>query len=153
MNGRIENGCEWSDGNWKKEKGDMATKQEIKAHLKIALEEIGEIKPWFDRDVNAWIFEHKLYPVGCSGDSSAEVVKKFPRYLKEFITERLKNNLNPRVEKRTVGKGGKREGAGRPKDPNKEEKVRVYLPHDIAKWIKYPETIMHIRSLMRAYPR
>ena len=25
----------------------MATKKEIEAHLKIALKEIGEIKPWF----------------------------------------------------------------------------------------------------------
>ena len=37
---------------------NMATKKEIEEHLKIALKEIGEIKPWFDKDMNAWIFEH-----------------------------------------------------------------------------------------------
>ena len=131
----------------------MATKKEIKAHLKIALKEIGEVNPWFDKEVNAWIFESPLYPVGCSGDSPTEVIEKFPLYLEEFIEQRLKSNLNAGVEKRTVGKGGKREGAGRPKATNKEEKTRVYLPLDIAQWIKYPETITDIRNLMKAYPR
>ncbi len=56
-------------------------------------------------------------------------------------------------KKRTHGKGGKREGAGRPKELHKEEKIRVYLPVDIAAWIKYPDTIAHIRSIMSAYPR
>ena len=34
----------------------MATKKEIDQHLKIALEEVGEIRPWFDKEVNAWVF-------------------------------------------------------------------------------------------------
>jgi hypothetical protein len=131
----------------------MASKKEIKAHLKIALDEVGEINPWFDKDVNSWVFESDLYPVGCSGDSAKEVKAKFPLYLEEFIEQRLKNNLNEGVEKRTIGKGGKRESAGRPKKAHKEEKKRVYLPIDIATWIQYPETIPNIRNLMRAYPR
>jgi len=47
------------------------------------------------------------------------------------------------MEKKTKGHGGKREGSGRPHG-SKEEKVRVYLPKDIASWIKQPDTIMHI---------
>lgn len=129
----------------------MASKKEIKKHLNIALGEVGEVIPWFDKEVNAWIFEHAIYPVGCSGDSAEEVIKKYPLYLEEFITERLKNNLNPRVEKRTKGKGGKREGAGRPTDLHKEAKVRVYLPADIAKWLRQPDIISNLRHLMEAY--
>lgn len=78
--------------------------KEIKSHLRVILDEIGEIKPWFDKEVNAWVFEHKLYPVGCSGESSEEVINKFPLYLEEFISQRLNNNLSPQVEKRIKGK-------------------------------------------------
>jgi hypothetical protein len=128
----------------------MATKKEIKIHLKTALDEIGQIKPWFDKNVNSWVFEHSAYPVGCGGDSEEEVIKKYPSYLEEFITERLNNNISPSVEKRTKGKGGKREGAGRPFDADKEQKVRVYLPLDIAHLLKQPGVFSHLRGLIKA---
>lgn len=128
----------------------MATKKEIKQHLHTALSEIGKIEPWYDKKVNAWIFEHPSYPVGCEGETKEEVVKKYPLYLEEFINERLNDNLSPFVEKRTKGKGGKREGAGRPVDPHKELKVRVYLPHDIANLLKEPGMFAHLRGIMHA---
>ena len=128
----------------------MATKKEIKQHLKIALKDVGKIKPWFDKKVNSWVFEHSSYPVGCGGDSKEEVIKKYPLYLQDFIEERLNDNVSPSVEKRTKGKGGKREGAGRPIDPNKEPKVRVYLPLDIANLLKEPSVLMYLRGLMQA---
>ena len=40
----------------------MATKKEIEEHLQIALKEIGEIKPWYDRSLKCWLFSHDLYP-------------------------------------------------------------------------------------------
>lgn len=101
----------------------MATAKEIKDHLKIALKEVGKITPWFDKDVSAWVFSHPAYPVEYAGDSVKEVIANYPLYLQEFITERLKDNLAPSVEKRTKGKGGKREGAGRPKGSKKEKKI------------------------------
>ncbi len=54
------------------------------------------------------------------------------------------------VEKRTKGKGGKREGAGRPLDPHKEQKIRVYLPVDIADLLKEPGVFAHLRGLIKA---
>ncbi len=126
----------------------MATKKEIKKHLAIALEEIGEIKPKFAKDVDAWVFSHPKYPVRYAGDSPEEVMQNYPLYLQDFIEERLNDNLSPLVEKRTKGKGGKREGAGRPKGSKKEEKDRVYLPKDIAKWIQNPESIKQVRQLI-----
>jgi hypothetical protein len=128
----------------------MATKKEIKQHLKMALEEIGKIKPWFDKEVNSWVFEHPDYPVGCGGDSEQEVIRNYPLYLEEFIGERLKDNLSPSVESRTKGKGGKREGAGRSVNPNKEQKVRVYVPLDIANLLKEPGVVTYLRGLMQA---
>ncbi|MBA3722832.1 MAG: hypothetical protein H0W88_10600 [Parachlamydiaceae bacterium] len=128
----------------------MATKKEIKQHLKIALEEVGGIEPWFDEMVNSWIFEHPSYPVGCDGSSRDEVIKKYPLYLEEFINERLNNNISPSVEVRIKGKGGKREGAGRPVNPNKEAKVRVYLPLDIANLLKEPGVLTYLRGLIHA---
>lgn len=126
----------------------MATKKEIKEHLAVALEEIGEIKPKFAKDVGAWVFSHPKYPVRYAGETSEEVIQNYPLYLQDFIEERLNNNLAPSVEKRTRGKGGKREGAGRPKGTKKEKKMRVYLPDDVAVWIKQPESIPQVRRLI-----
>lgn len=88
----------------------MATKKEIENHLKIAFNEIGNIAPWHDEEVSAWVFEHPLYPVGYAGNSPEEVIKKYPLHLREFILERLNENLNLLVKNETKGHGGKRFG-------------------------------------------
>ena len=128
----------------------MATEKEIKQHLKIALNEVGEIRPWFDKEVDAWIFEHSAYPVEYAGDSPEEVIN-YPLYLKEFIKERLKNNLDPVIEKATKGKGGYRPGSGRPKGSAGMPTKQIRVPVDIADWLKGPGTIFHIREILRAY--
>lgn len=125
----------------------MATKKEIKEHLKIALQEIGKIKPWFDKPYKTWVFSHPAYPVEYSGDSKEEVIKNYPIYLADFIEERLNENLSPITEKKTHGRGGKREGSGRPVGTTKEPTRRVSLPRDIADWITTPGIIPHIRGL------
>lgn len=129
----------------------MATKQEkeIEQHLKIALQEIGEIRPWFSKEFNAWIFSHTLYPIEYAGDTKEEVIQNYPLYVKEFIKHRIQNKLSPLMESKTKGRGGKREGAGRPKG-SKEEKVRVYLPKDIANLLKEPGVLVYLRGLMQA---
>ena len=69
----------------------MASAKEIKKHLEIALKEIGEIKPRYDRAFKSWIFSHPSYPdVECAGDSKDEVIENYPLYLRDFIEERLK---------------------------------------------------------------
>lgn len=130
----------------------MATTKEIKKHLEIALKEVGEIKPWFDEDVNEWVFSHANYPVEYGGECAEEVIKNYPKYLREFIRQRLNNNLNPLTEKKTKGHGGKREGAGRPIGSVKEEKERVSLPIDLATWFKHdPKAIEMARKTMRKH--
>lgn len=129
----------------------MATKKEIEEQVKIALKEIGQIKPWFDKNFKAWIFEHPAYPVGCEGNSSEEVIKKYPLYLKDFIDERLNDNLAPFIEKATKGHGGKRKGAGRPKGTIKAATTQIRVPRDIASWLKQPGIILHLRNIMQAY--
>lgn len=127
----------------------MATKKEIKKHLQVALQEVGHIKPWFDKHVNSWIFSHPKYPVEYAGDSAEQVTENYPKYLETFIEERLNNNLSPLTEKETTGRGGKRLGAGRPRGSVKEPKERIYLPEDIAQWIKdTPVACEEIRSLI-----
>ncbi len=130
----------------------MAAKEEkeIGTQLNLALEEVGEIKPWFSKEFKAWIFSNALYPVEYTGDTEEEVIQNYPLYLKEFIKHRLQNRLSPMMENKTKGHGGKRQGSGRPKG-SKEEKTRVYLPNDIAMWINQPGTITHIRQLIEAY--
>lgn len=87
----------------------MATTKEIKEHLNSALKEVGAITPWFDNEVNEWIFSHPNYPIEYGGESPAEVIENYPTYLKEFIKHRLNDNLNSLTEKKTKGHGGKRE--------------------------------------------
>lgn len=128
----------------------MATAKEIKKHLEIALSEIGEIKPWYDRRFKNWIFSHSAYPVEYAGKSKQEVVENYPLYIREFIKERLKNNLSLLTERETKGKGGKRDGAGRPVGSKKEHKMRVSVPDDVAIWLKkYPEAIPQVRQLIQ----
>lgn len=114
----------------------MASRKEIKEHLETALKEVGKIKPWFDKDVDEWIFNHPNYPVEYGGESPQEVIQNYPKYLQEFIKHRLDNRLSPLTEKKTKGHGGKRKGAGRPKGSEKEAKLRVSLPIDLANWFK-----------------
>lgn len=124
--------------------------KEINHHLKLALKEIGEIKPWFSKDFKAWIFSHDLYPVEYAGDSKEEVINNYPLYVKEFIKHRLQDRLSPLMEKKTKGHGGIRENAGRPKGSKKEEKVRVYLPLDIADLLKEPGVLLYLRGIIQA---
>lgn len=125
----------------------MATSKEIKEHLEIAINEIGVIKPWFDEDVNEWIFSHSNYPVEYGGESPEEVIKNYPKYLREFVKHRLNDKLNPLTEKKTKGHGGIRQGSGRPKGSTKEKTIRVTLPLDIAIWITEPHMIEHLRAI------
>ena len=128
----------------------MASKEEkeIEEHLKIALNEIGEIVPWFDKNFQTWVFFHKLYPVEYSGDTKEEVIKNYPLYLKEFIKHRLNKNLAPMMEEKTKGYGGIRVGAGRPISSDK--KVRIYVPSDIANFLKEPGVLTNLRGLIKA---
>lgn len=129
----------------------MATRKEINAHLKLALQEIGDIDPWFDKNVNAWVFEHPNYPVGYAGSTPNEVIEKYPLHLREFISERLNDNLNPLVEKETKGHGGKREGAGRPRGTTKTPTIQVRVSIDIVDWLKVPQNLEMVR-ILKKYP-
>jgi hypothetical protein len=128
----------------------MATK-EIKKELKLALAEIGEIKPWFDKNFKIWVFSHALYPVECEGQSADEVIKKYPKYLEVFIEHRMHGTLDVLNEKKTKGRGGARQNAGRPTGTKKEPTKQVRIPLDIAEWLKTPGVIPQIRSIMQAY--
>lgn len=129
----------------------MASAKEIKEHLNIALAEIGEIKPKFNKKFNAWTFKHQKYPdVEYFGHSPEEVVQNYPRYLREFIKHRLNRNIWESVEKKTTGRGGKRERAGRPKGTKKPPTRRISVPVDIAEIVeKHPsESFSSLRQMV-----
>lgn len=130
----------------------MAAKSEIKKELKIALSEIGNITPWFDKKFNTWIYSNSLYPVECEGQSAEEVIEKYPKYLQIFIEHRMKGKIDLVSEKKTKGKGGARPGSGRPIGSKKEPTIQIRVPKDIAVWLKYPGVVESIRQMINAYP-
>lgn len=131
----------------------MATikKEDLNKELKIALEEIGTIKPWFDKAVKSWVFEHALYPVRYAGDSAQDVIENYPKYLEVFIEHRMLGRIDEINETKTHGRGGARIGAGRPKGTTKAPTKQVRLPLDIVDWLKKPDVVEHIRYLMQSY--
>jgi hypothetical protein len=136
----------------------MATiqEEEIEKELKIALIEIGAIKPWYDEEVSCWVFCHPLYPsVECGEDSPEEVLRVYPLYLREFISHRMINRIDPLAESKTKGRGGARPGAGRPKKPIKTINKSMRLPPNIANiagWLRiHPEAIAEVQQIMRKY--
>ena len=121
----------------------------IDRQLRQALKEVGAIEPWFDEEVQEWVFEHPLYPDSCSGATRGEVIRRYPLYLRQFIEQRLAGNLSPRVEATTRGRGGKRPGAGRPNGSSSAKTRTVRLPEDIALWLKSdPSRLSAVRRLM-----
>lgn len=130
----------------------MATKSKIKKEVKIALSEIGTIRPWFDKDFNVWIYSNPLYPIECEGNTPEEVIQKYPKYLEVFIEHRMKEKLDAVNEEKTKGKGGARPGAGRPIGSTKEPTKQIRVPLDIAAWLDHPGTIDHIRQMIQAFP-
>lgn len=126
-----------------------ATKKELERELAIALKEIGTIKPWFDKEVDAWVFEHSLYPVEYAGESKEEVVENYPKYLEVFIEHRLQNRIGEINEKKTKGKGGYRPRAGRPTGTTKQSTKQIRVPIDLVDWLKIPQNIEAVRKLKR----
>jgi hypothetical protein len=117
------------------------------------LKEIGKIKPHFDKQFNAWVFSHSLYPeVEYAGASSEEVVKNYPLYLREFIKQRLNKNISSNAEKKTKGRGGFRLGAGRPVGTKKISKKRVYVPkvvaNDVVRFFEEPDSVSSFREFV-----
>lgn len=140
--------CSQNSKNMSENGVTVATKKEIEKHLKIALKEIGEIVPWFDEEVNAYVFEHPSYPVEYAGETEADVISGYPEYLRDFILHRLDDRLHPVMEAETRGRGGKRPGAGRPKGTKKSSTRVIRLPKDIANWMEKPGSIPQIRQLI-----
>ena len=134
----------------------MATEKEVVRHLKLGLKEVDEITPWYDEEVSCWMFSHPLYPtVECGGDSLEEVKQNYPLYLREFIEERLANNLSSYAEEQTSGKAGIRSTMKRQKKEETASTKTVRLPEQlvsVAKWLKnHPEAIDEVHKLMRKY--
>jgi hypothetical protein len=98
---------------------EISKEKEMKENLEKVLREIGPIKPWFDNSINEWIFCHPDYPVEYGGKTALDVIRNYPKYLQEFIKQRLDGNLNPLIEQKTTGHGGKRIGADHPKGSTK----------------------------------
>lgn len=106
----------------------MASKKEIEEHLEIALREVGKIKPWFEKDVDAWVFSHPSYPVEYAGESKEDVMHGYPLYLREFIKQRLNKNLSLNLEKRTKGRGENDLGREGQKGRKKRQKKGFHYP-------------------------
>ncbi len=117
--------------------------------LVAALEKIGAIVPWHDEDVSSYVFEHAEYPlVRYAGETPEEVIQNYPLYLRDYLEEEAAGNVSPLAVK-VFGRGGTREGAGRPVGTTKAPTKMVRLPVDLAVWLKAdPRNIELTEKLM-----
>lgn len=118
----------------------------LETELQTALQEIGEIAPWWSQDDGMFLFEHPAYPMVMHADPDKDAARAgYLRALKRFIRHRLNGALDPGTERVTSGRGGAREGSGRPrKDPTKT----VRLPLDMATWLQDRQHQEQVRRLM-----
>lgn len=124
---------------------------QVLEQLQMALEEIGEIEPWFDAECQEWVFEHPAYPESYSGATPEEVIRGYPLYLGQLIQARLDGSLAPYVEKKITGRAGRRPRVGRSQRVTKPSTRMVRLPVEIAEWLKAdPENVNQVRKLMKA---
>lgn len=82
-------------------KNSKPTKKQIDGALDYALKKIGPISPWFDVEVNAWVFSHEAFPdVEYAGEDPGEVIENYPHYLRDFIIHYLDGTLHPALAKK-----------------------------------------------------
>lgn len=127
----------------------------MEKHLETqkALQEIGVIEPWFSEEDGLYVFEHPAYPAVVYGHKNKEkAIQGYKKALEEFIEDRLSGNVADFVEAMTSGRGGKRDGAGRPVGTKKAAKKRIYLETDVADWLNSnPQNVEAVRQkLMHA---
>jgi len=122
---------------------------EVVKLVKQALEQIGDIEPWFDKDMGCWRFEHPDFPESYGGESEEEVKQGYPLYLANMFQAQLENNLAPYIEEKIHFRGGKRPGAGRPKGTTKgPRKVAIKVEPKMAAWLKDPAHLKQVEKLM-----
>ncbi len=61
----------------------------------------------------------------------------------------LNRNLDPLVEKKTTGHGGRRRGAELPRGTTTGPRERIYLPLPMAEWMKNSENQSRVEKLMQ----
>jgi hypothetical protein len=121
---------------------------ELQEALQIALEEIGPIDPWWSEADQMFVFTEKIYPAVLFQDTNKQkTIDGYVEVLKNWLIDRLNENVSETAEKVTTGHGGRRAGAGRPPKPPTKA-VRIDL--DVANWLEgQPEHIAKVRSLMK----
>lgn len=127
-------------------------KNSVEMEYRKALKEIGEITPWYSDEYGFYCFSHPAYPVvDYIADTPEETVMGYKRILREWIADRMAGKVPTYIEKMTSGRGGRREGAGRPPGPPTK---RISVPEEIAdvvNWIKEdPSRATQVRRLMGA---
>lgn len=123
---------------------------ELDQHYEIALKEVSPITPWWSEDDQMWAYEHPLYGLMCYMDNTPEAtIEGYKRVLKDAINDRLNGKFSATLEKTWHGRGGKREGAGRPQGTKKAPTRVIRLPEDVAIWISDNFNLADVRKLMQ----
>lgn len=79
----------------------------LELELQKALNEIGNIQPWYDENVKSWVYSNVLYPTVEAGEDTAEeTVNIYKLYLKEFLQHRICGNIPMKHEYDTAGNAG-----------------------------------------------
>ncbi len=120
----------------------------LESEYQKALAEIGPITPWWSEPDHMYLFEHPFYPWVMHADPSCdETIAGYHRALKGFIEDRINGGVAPETDRSTLGRGGARPGAGRPRKLIKSR--RTYIPEDIAQWLENPAHQEQVRRMIR----
>ncbi|MBK8190933.1 MAG: hypothetical protein IPK79_10845 [Vampirovibrionales bacterium] len=120
---------------------------ELDRHFDMARAEVDGVQPQWSPEDQMYLVEHPAYPMVMHADPDPEkALTGYFRALRQFVKYRLAGEIADTTEQATSGRGGAREGAGRPR---KNETKTVRLPVDMADWLRDQKHQDQVRRLMQ----
>jgi hypothetical protein len=105
--------------------------ERVKGCLVETLKELGDLKPWFDDRVLAFIYTHYRFRKVGYGRTPEDALEHYKQQLVVGIETNLKNGWHYSDFHRK--RGGCRPHAGRPK---KDPTERMRVPKDLVPWLR-----------------
>ena len=111
-----------------------------------------ELSPEWDENFGTYVVAHPMFPEDSDGDTVESALFNYWVCIANMLQARHEGFLNPLIEagiQTDIAKkhGGRRTGAGR---KSKGDRIRIYIPADLADWLKQEENLVKLRGI--AFP-